>query len=88
MVKTGKNPRNVASFLYRGSVIASIPHCHTEMLSKGGNKEMCLASFICFRQCGYLSSTVFHTVLLFFKGSGQRNVTSFLYAGQNMSFYI
>ena len=64
-LKRGKKSRNVASFLNRGqigvSIIDSIPHCHTE----NGQKLVNYASFLYRRkQLEYLSSIVFHTVVL------------------------
>ena len=43
-------------------IIGSIPHCHTEMLSKGA-KSRNEASFLYSRKVEYISSIVFHTVI-------------------------
>ena len=47
------------------SIIDSIPHCHTEnALKKGQKQEMCLRFYIEEKKMEYLSSIVFHIVIL------------------------
>ena len=57
----------MASFLCRTQIgvciIGTIPHCHAEMLSKGA-KSRNVASFVYSGKMEYVSSIVFHTVIL------------------------
>ena len=46
------------------SIRDSIPHCHTEMLSKGANIKKCGFVSILWKKLEYLASIVFHTVIM------------------------
>ena len=46
------------------SIIDNIPHCHTEKCSEKGTKARNLASFLYSGKMEYLSSIVFHTIVL------------------------
>ena len=46
------------------SIIDSIPHCHTENAPQKGTKARNVASFLYSGKMEYLSSIVFHTVIL------------------------
>ena len=69
-------------------IIDTIPHCHAEMLSKGA-KSRIVASFLYSGTMEYVSSIVFHTVILnkLSKEAKSRNVASLLYRGQSWSMY-
>ena len=69
-------------------IIDTIPHCHAEMLSKGA-KSKNVASFLYSGTTEYVSSIVFHTVILnkLSKEAKSRNVASLLYRGQSLSMY-
>ena len=58
-------------------IIDTIPHCHAEMLSKGA-KSRNVASFLYSGTMEYVSSIVFHTVILnkLSKEAKSRNVAS------------
>ena len=60
-------------------IIDTIPHCHAEMLSKGA-KSRNVASFLYSGTTEYVSSIVFHTVILnkLSKEAKSRNVASLL----------
>ena len=69
-------------------IIDTIPHCHAEMLSKGA-KSRNVASFLYSGTMEYVSSIVFHTVILnkLSKETKSRNLASLLYRGQSWSMY-
>ena len=46
------------------SIIDSIPHCHTENALKKGQKQEMWLRFYIVEKMEYLSSIVFHTVIL------------------------
>ena len=66
------------------SIIDSIPHCHTENALKRDKSKKCGFFFIYSGKMEYLSSIVFHTVILkmLSKKAKSRNVASFLYTGE------
>ena len=69
------------------SIIDSIPHCHTEKCSEKGAKARNVASFLYSGKMEYLSSIVFHSVILkiISNEAKSRNVASLLYRGQSWS---
>ena len=69
-------------------IIDTIPHCHAEMLSKGA-KSKNVASLLYSGTTEYVSSIVFHTVILnkLSKEAKSRNVASLLFRGQSLSMY-
>ena len=69
-------------------IIDTIPHCHAEMLSKGA-KSKNVASLLYNGTTEYVSSILFHTVILnkLSKETKSRNVASLLYRGQSLSMY-
>ena len=65
------------------SIIDSIPHCHTENALKKGQKQEMWLRFYIVETMEYLSSIVFHTVILIMLSNEakSRNVASLLYSG-------
>ena len=66
------------------SIIDSIPHCHTEKGAKARN----VASFLYSGKMEYLSSIVFHTVILKCSENGQKlvNYASLLYRRKKLEY--
>ena len=71
------------------SIIDIIPHCRTENALKMGKKQEMGLCFYIVKKIEYLSSIVFHTVILkmLSKNAKSRNVASFLYRGQRWSMF-